>query len=373
MSHAPDQSPQLFTALTIGHLSLTNRIVIPPMCQYSAQDGNANDWHSMHYGSLAVSGAGLLIIEATAVAPEGRITAWDVGLYSDDNQAALTKLRKQLAHMSTMPVAIQLAHAGRKASCQAPWHGGANIAPNQPNGWQTVSASALPHNDIDAPPRALSKEDITQVIADFVRAAQRADAAGIDGIELHMAHGYLVHQFLSPLSNQRDDEYGGSLENRMRFALQLYQAVRQAFNPSKPVWVRISASDWVDGGWDLESSVTLSKALKALGAPIIHVSSGGLSPQQTIPLEAGYQVGFATAIKKAADIAVIAVGLITTPAYAEALLASGQADAIGIGRAALYDPRWPWHAAAELGAQVDAPPQYWRSQPREFKALFRSQ
>lgn len=373
MSHASNQDPVLFQTLSVGPLRLTNRIVIPPMCQYSAQDGNLNDWHSMHYGSLAVSGAGLLIIEASAVAPEGRISAGDVGLYSDDNQAALSKLRKQLAGLSKIPVAIQLGHAGRKASCQAPWQGGANIAPNQPNGWQTVAPSALPHNDIDAPPRTLSKEDIAQVIADFVRAAQRADAAGIDGIELHMAHGYLVHQFLSPLSNQRDDEYGGSLENRMRFALELYQAVRQAFNPNKPVWVRISASDWVDGGWDVESSVILSKALKALGAPIIHVSSGGLSPLQHIPLKDGYQVGFATTIKQEADIPVIAVGLITAPAYAEALVASGQADAIAIGRAALYDPRWPWHAAAELGAQVEAPPQYWRSQPREFKTLFRTQ
>lgn len=372
MSHAPDHNPLLFQALCVGPLGLTNRIVIPPMCQYSAHDGNVTDWHDMHYGNLAVSGAGLLILEASAVAPEGRISAWDVGLYSDDNQAALSQLRKKLASLSSIPVAIQLAHAGRKASCQAPWQGGTNIAPDQANGWQTVAPSALPHSTSDAPPSALSKEDITQVIADFVRAAQRADAAGIDGIELHMAHGYLVHQFLSPLSNQRDDEYGGSLENRMRLALELYSAVRQAFSPNKPVWVRISASDWVDGGWDVESSVVLSKALKALGAPIIHVSSGGLSPLQTIPVEAGYQVGFACTIKKEADIAVIAVGLITTPAYAEELLASGQADAIAIGRAALYDPRWPWHAAAELGAQIDAPHQYWRSQPREFKALFRT-
>lgn len=370
MSHSPENTPLLFQPLAIESLTLANRIVIAPMCQYSAQDGTPNPWHTVHYGSLAVSGAGLLIIEASAVAPEGRISTGDLGLYSDDNQAAMTALRQTLKGLSSIPVAVQLGHAGRKASSQVPWLGGAHIAPDQPNGWQTVAPSATPHGSNDAAPQALSKEGIAQVIQDFVQAAQRADAAGIDGIELHMAHGYLVHQFLSPLSNQRNDEYGGSLNNRMRFALELFSAVRKAFNPSKPVWVRISATDWVDGGWDIAGAVALSKALKALGAPIIHVSSGGLSAEQRIPTKAGYQVAFATAIKEQAKIPTIAVGLITDPAYAEEILTTGQADAIGIARAALYDPRWPWHAAAQLGASVEAPPQYWRSQPHGFKTLF---
>jgi 2,4-dienoyl-CoA reductase-like NADH-dependent reductase (Old Yellow Enzyme family) len=362
---------QLFQPIRLGGLDLANRIVIAPMCQYSAQEGCATDWHLIHLGQLSLSGAGLLIIEATAVAPEGRITAYDLGLYSDANEAALERVIAAIRGQSPMPVFIQLAHAGRKASSRRPWEGGDQIPPDGPQGWRTVSASDLPHADGEAPPLALDADGLARVKAAFVAAAGRAERLGLDGIELHAAHGYLLHQFLSPLSNRREDAYGGALQNRLRFPLEVFDAVRAAYPTHRPLGVRISATDWAPGGWDLEQSLAFAAALKDRGADVIHVSSGGLTPAQKIPLEPGYQVPFAAAIKAETGLPTLAVGLITEPEQAEGILANGQADMIALARGILYDPHWPWHAAAKLGAQVWAPQQYWRSQPRAYKDLFR--
>ncbi len=359
----------LFEPLHIGELALANRIVIAPMCQYCVEDGSAADWHMIHLGSLAISGAGLLTIEATSVSAEARITLGDLGLYSDANERALARVLKAIRGVSPIPVAIQLAHAGRKASSRAPWEGGAQIRTDA-GGWPTFAPSALPHGPGEEAPQALDRAGLAKVREDFVAAARRADRLGLDAIELHGAHGYLLHEFLSPIANKREDAYGGSRENRMRFPLEVFDAVRAAFDPRKPVWMRLSATDWVEGGWDIDDAVAMAQALEKHGAAATHVSSGGVSPAQAIKLGPGYQVPFARAVKKATTTPVIAVGLITEPEQAEAILAAGDADAIAIARAALYDPRWPWHAAAKLGAQVIGPKQYWRSQPRELKSLF---
>lgn len=360
---------RLFSPLALGALTLSNRIVVSPMCQYSAEDGCATDWHLMHLGSLALSGAGLLILEASAVTARGRITWADLGLYDDATEAALAKTLAAVRRVSTMPLGIQLAHAGRKASTQRPWDGGHAIAPEAEHGWRTLGVSEQPFNEGAPAPEAASLADIDNVVAAFAAAAVRSARLGLDCIEIHAAHGYLLHQFLSPLTNDRRDEYGGSLENRMRLTLRVFDAVRAAVPATMPVGVRISATDWVDGGWDLEQSLELAKILDARGCAFIDVSSGGLDRHQKIPVEAGYQVPFATAIKQAVAMPVIAVGLITDPLHAEQILADGQADAVALARGLLYDPRWPWHAAAALGATVPAPPQYLRSQPREFKSL----
>lgn len=362
---------QLFQPWRLGSLELANRIVVAPMCQYSAEEGSATDWHMIHLGHLALSGAGLLITEATAVSAEGRITPTDLGLYSDANEEALARVMKAIRAYSPVPVAIQLAHAGRKGSSQAPWDGGKQIKPDQPGGWLTEAPSNLPHSEGEVAPMTLDRDGLARVRDAFAAAAKRADRLGIDGIEVHGAHGYLLHEFLSPLSNRRDDEYGGSAENRMRFPLEVFDAVRAAFPAEKPVWMRVSATDYVEGGWDVEQTVMLAKALKERGAPAIHVSGGGVSPNQKIELRPGYQVDFAARIKAESGLPTIAVGLITEAEQAEEIIASGKADAIALARAILYDPRWPWHAAAKLGANVIAPKQYWRSQPREHKALFR--
>ncbi|WP_306394511.1 NADH:flavin oxidoreductase/NADH oxidase [Telluria beijingensis] len=359
----------LFTPYSLGSLALSNRIAIAPMCQYSAVDGLPTDWHMIHLGSLALSGAALLILEATAVVPEGRISPDDLGLWSDAHMKALEPVVAAIRRHSPIKLAVQLAHAGRKASSEVPWEGGANIPPGQPRGWQTEAPSAVPHAEGETVPLALDAAGLTRVKEAFVAAARRADALGLDAIELHGAHGYLLHQFLSPLANRRDDAYGGSLENRMRFPLEVFAAVRAAV-PGMTVGMRISATDWVEGGWDLEQSVRFAHELKALGCDFIHVSTGGVSPLQQIPLGPGYQVDFAARIKADTGLPTIGVGLITEARQAEEILQQGQADVIGLARAMLYDPRWPWHAAAELGDQVVAPPQYWRSQPREHKALF---
>ncbi len=364
---------ELFKPWKLGSLALPNRIVIAPMCEYSAKDGNATDWHMIHLGHLALSGAGLLVVEATAVAPEGRITPQDLGLYSDANEAALARVLKAVRQYSPIKVAVQLAHAGRKASTKVPWQGGAQIAPSALEGWQTVAPSALPFADTDNAPTALDTSGLATVKADFLAAAKRAARLGFDGIELHAAHGYLLHEFLSPLSNVRTDNYGGSLANRMRFPLEVYDAVRAAFPADKPVWVRVSASDWVDGGWDVEGTVAFAKELKKRGCPVIHVSSGGLSPRQQIKIKPGYQVDFSEQVKKGAGIETIAVGLITEPSQAEEIITSGQADAVALARAMLYDPRWPWHAAATLGSHVSAPNQYLRSQPHDHPGLFKTE
>lgn len=367
---APASEPALFSPYALGELPLANRIVIPPMCQYSAVDGNATDWHRIHLGNLALSGAGLLIIEATAVEAIGRISPADLGLWSDDNATALAGVLESIRRYSAMPVAVQLAHAGRKASSHVPWEGGQLIGLDE-GGWDTAAPSGLAYAPGERAPLALDAGGLKRVREAFVAAARRAARIGLDAIEVHGAHGYLLHEFLSPLSNQRDDAYGGGLENRLRFPLEVFDAVRAAFPAGKPVGVRISATDWVEGGWDVEQSVVLADALKARGCDFIHVSTGGLSPLQKIALGPGYQLPFAARIRAATGLPTIAVGLITEAEQAEAIVATGQADLVGVARAMVYEPRWPWHAAARLGARVDAAPQYWRCQPRGQADLFK--
>ncbi len=365
MSH-----PVLFTPTRIGGLELTNRIVIAPMCQYSAEDGRMNDWHLIHLGQLALSGAGLLTIEATAVLPEGRITYADVGLWDDATEAAMGRTLEGVRRWSDMPIAIQLGHAGRKASTEVPWKGGAQIAPSDPHGWRTVAPSAMPFAEGEAAPQALDRVGLDRVRDAFAAAAKRAGRLGLDAVQVHGAHGYLIHQFLSPLSNRREDEYGGSLENRMRFPLEVFDAVRAAFPADRPVTMRLSGTDWVEGGWDAEQTAAFAKLLEQHGCAAVHVSSGGLHPAQRIPVGPSYQVPLARAVKAQASIPVIAVGLITGFEQAEAIVGSGDADLIALARTVLYDPRWPWHAAAALDGQVRAPNQYLRCQPSQFRGLF---
>ncbi|WP_250437275.1 NADH:flavin oxidoreductase/NADH oxidase [Caballeronia sp. ATUFL_F2_KS9A] len=362
--------PALFQPARLRNLTLANRIVIAPMCQYSAEDGCMNDWHLIHLGQLALSGAALLTIEATAVLPEGRITYADVGLWNDETEAALKRTLDGIRRWSDMPVAIQLSHAGRKASTDVPWEGGAQIPADHAHGWQTEAPSSVAYEDGEAPPVALDAAGLARIRDAFTAAATRAARLGIDLVQIHAAHGYLLHQFLSPLSNRRDDEYGGSLENRMRFPLEVFDAVRAAFPAERPVTIRVSGTDWVDGGWDIEQTVAFAKALEARGCDAVHVSSGGLHPAQKIPVGPSYQVPLARAVKQAVGMPVIAVGLITGIEQAEAIVGTGDADMIALARTALYDPRWPWHAAAELGAQVRAPKQYLRSQPHQYRHLF---
>ncbi|WP_342658778.1 NADH:flavin oxidoreductase/NADH oxidase [Sphingomonas sp. NY01] len=363
-------NPALFQPLSLGGMALPNRIVIAPMCQYSAQDGCMTDWHLIHLGQLVLSGAGLLTIEATAVVPEGRITWADVGLWDDRTEAAMARVIESVRRWSDMPIAIQLAHAGRKASTERPWDGGAQLTPDHAHGWQTVAPSTVPFEAHEVSPVALDRDGLARVRDAFAEAAKRSARLGLDAVQLHGAHGYLLHQFLSPLSNRRDDDYGGSLENRMRFPLEVFDAVRAAFPADKPVTMRVSGTDWVEGGWDVEQTIAFAQALEARGCAAIHVSSGGLHPDQKIPVGPNYQVPLARAVKQATTMPVVAVGLITGYEQAEAIVATGDADMIALARTILYDPRWPWHAAAELGAQVKAAPQYLRSQPRRFKDLF---
>jgi 2,4-dienoyl-CoA reductase-like NADH-dependent reductase (Old Yellow Enzyme family) len=361
---------KLFSPIQVGGLALANRIVIAPMCQYSAEDGCMTGWHLIHLGQLALSGAALLTVEASAVLPEGRITYGDVGLWSDGTEAAMARVVEGVRRWSDMPLAIQLAHAGRKASTRKPWDGGAQIGPDQPNGWRTVAPSPLPFEAHEAAPEALDGEGLKRVRDAFAASATRAARLGFEAVQIHIAHGYLLHEFLSPLSNRREDAYGGSLENRMRFPLEVFEAVRAAFPAERPVTVRVSATDWAEGGWDVEQTIAFAQALEARGCSGINVSSGGLTPAQQIPVGPSYQVPLARAVKGAVKMPVVAVGLITEYEQAEAILATGDADMVALARAVLYDPRWPWHAAAHFGEQVKAPPQYLRSQPRQYKDLF---
>jgi 2,4-dienoyl-CoA reductase-like NADH-dependent reductase (Old Yellow Enzyme family) len=361
----------LFTPLALRGLTLANRIVVSPMCQYVADHGQATSWHLIHLGSLALSGAGAVFIEATAVEPVGRITHGCLGLWDDATEAALVPVFDAVRrHAPKTPLVMQIAHAGRKASSRVPWEGGQMIALAD-GGWVPDAPSALPHKDGETIPHALDAPGLRRIRDAFAATARRAVRLGVAGIEVHAAHGYLLHQFLSPISNRRTDAYGGSLENRMRFPLEVFDAVRAAVPDDRPVGVRVSATDWVDGGWDLEQTIVLARALKARGVDWIAASSGGISPQQKIPLAPGYQVPFARALREAAGVAAIAVGLITEAKQAETIVAEGQADAVALARAMLYDPRWPWHAAAELGASVEAVPQYWRAPPRAHAGVFR--
>lgn len=364
----------LFKPLQFGQLTLSNRILIAPMCQYSANEqGELSFWHEQQWANYALSGAGLCIVEATAVQPEGRISYADLGLWNDQQATQMKSLLTKVRTVSPMPFAVQLAHAGRKASTDKPWQGRGQIAPEHAHGWQSVSASDIPFSEKDHAPHALSHAEIQQIIADFASAAKRAVHAGFDLIELHAAHGYLLHQFMSPLSNHRTDEYGGSFANRIRFTLQVLQAMKDAVPEGYPIGVHISATDWMDhvDSWTLEQSVELAQALEQLGAAYIHVSSAGLHEAQKIDVHASYQVPFAEAVKQAVKIPVIAVGLITEAMQAEGILQYEQADAIAIARAILYDPRWPWHAAAELGEVIAIAPQYLRCQPHALNSQFK--
>ncbi|NNG81915.1 tRNA-dihydrouridine synthase [Acinetobacter sp. ANC 5378] len=365
----------LFESIQFGKLKLSNKIIIAPMCQYSAtEQGEVTYWHEQQWANYALSGAGLCIVEATAVQSEGRISYADLGLWNDAQRDQIKTLLKKIKTLSPMPFAVQLAHAGRKASTDKPWNGRDQFKPEEAHGWQTVSASDLPFNPTDHPPHALTQDEIQKVIQDFADAAVRAVDAGFDLIEVHAAHGYLLHQFMSPLSNKRTDEYGGSFENRIRLTLEVFQAIKNAVPHDYPIGMRISATDWMDGqdSWNVESSVGLSKALEQLGAVYIHVSSGGLHAKQKIKIGANYQVPFAEAVKKVVHIPVIAVGMITEAQQAESILKSEQADAIALARAMLYEPRWPWHAAAALGANIEIAPQYLRCQPHGLKELFKA-
>jgi 2,4-dienoyl-CoA reductase-like NADH-dependent reductase (Old Yellow Enzyme family) len=359
---------QLFSPFQLGELALPNRIVISPMCQYSAQDGRTNDWHLIHLGHLALSGAALLIVEATAVEPIGRITPFDVGLYCDETEAALARTLAAVRSQSDMALGLQIGHAGRKASAAQPWKGGGQLG-LEAGGWQAVAPSPIPFDGQARPPLALTEPEIEALVARFAACARRAVRLGFDLIEIHAAHGYLLHQFLSPLSNRREDAYGGSPENRMRFPLAVFDAVRAATPAGIPVGVRVSGTDWVPGGWDIDQTIAFADALKQRGCSFIDVSSGGISAAQQIPLGPSYQVPLARAVRDATGLPTIAVGLITQAQQAEAIIGTGDADLVALARGILYDPRWPWHAAAELGATVNAPSQYLRSQPRHLRDL----
>jgi 2,4-dienoyl-CoA reductase-like NADH-dependent reductase (Old Yellow Enzyme family) len=359
----------LFSPIALRGLTLRNRIVVSPMCQYSAESGEPNSWHLVHLGTLALSGAGLMCIEGTAVEAGGRITPGDLGLWDDRTEAAFRQVLEVMRKYSKIPVAIQLAHAGRKGSSHVPWEGGTQISRSE-GGWLTDAPSALEQKPGEEKPLAVDTVGMARIRAAFVKATMRADRLGFDAIEIHGAHGYLIHEFLSPIANRRNDEYGGSLENRMRFPLEIFDAVRTAFPLNKPVGVKVSATDWLEDGWDLPQSVEFARELKKRGVDWVTASSGGISPLQKIKVEPGYQLPFAEGIKRGAHVNTMAVGLITEAQQAEEIIASGKADLVALARAMLYDPRWPWHAAAQLGASVDAPPPYWRAPPAEHKDLF---
>jgi 2,4-dienoyl-CoA reductase-like NADH-dependent reductase (Old Yellow Enzyme family) len=349
----------LFTPIRFREIELKNRIVVSPMCEYSAVDGHPQPWHLVHLGSRAVGGAALVMCEATAVEQRGRISPADTGIYRDahiDSWKPITKfIRSQGAH-----VGIQLAHAGRKASTTAPWTGGKPLVLGA-GGWEPVSASSIPFDEGYPIPKALSDFEIQDVVSAFAEAAKRSLAAGFEVVEIHSAHGYLLHQFLSPLTNQRKDEFGGSFENRVRLPLQVVKAVREAWPERLPLFLRLSATDWVEGGWDLEQSIELARQLKPLGVDLIDSSSGGTVPRAKIPAGPGFQVPFADAIRAKAGIATGAVGFITDPKQAEEIVASGKADVVLLARELLRDPYWPRRAAQELGQKIEPPVQYQRA------------
>jgi len=350
----------MFSPLALRGVTMPNRIAVAPMCQYMATEGVPSDWHVVHLGQFAQSGAGLIVVEATGVSPEGRITPGCTGLYSDACEAGFARVLEVCRGLGRSPIAIQLAHAGRKASTSPPWEGGGYLTEGA---WTVEAPSALPYLDGWPMPVALDAAGLARVRDDFAAAARRAARLGFDMVQLHAAHGYLLHQFLSPLTNRREDACGGSLENRMRFPLEVFEAVRAAFPADRPVIVRISASDWIDGGWDLAQSIEFCRRLKALGCDMIDVSSGGLDQRQQIVTGPGYQVHFAEAIRREAAIPTMAVGQITEPLQAETILRSGQADAVALARGMLWDPRWPWHAAAALGEELEIPASYARANP----------
>lgn len=349
----------LFSPLSLRGLTIKNRVWMSPMCQYSATDGMPNEWHRVHYGARAVGGVGMAIFEATAVSPEGRITPFDLGLWSGNQIAAFRPIVKFMREQGCV-VGVQLAHAGRKASAAAPWQGGAALEAGQ-GAWTTLAPSAVPYAAGWPAPKEMTQADIDAVVAQFASAAGRAHDAGFQVAEIHMAHGYLLHQFLSPITNKRTDAYGGSLENRMRLPLEVVRAVRAAWSSDLPLLVRVSATDWVEGGWDLPQTVALARALKDCGVDLIDCSTGGLVADAKIPVGPAYQAPFAAAVRAEAQMPVASVGLITEAAQAEGLLNEGKADAVLLGRSLLRDPYWPMRAAKELGGDLAWPPQYSRA------------
>jgi 2,4-dienoyl-CoA reductase-like NADH-dependent reductase (Old Yellow Enzyme family) len=350
---------KLFSPLTIKSITFKNRLVVSPMCQYSADDGFANDWHLVHLGSRAVGGAGLIIQEATAVSPEGRISPGDLGLWKDEHIVELKKIALFIHQQGSM-YGVQLAHAGRKASHALPWKGG-KLLSKEEGGWQNVAPSSIPYAEGTISPHELTQSEINQVMEDFTRATIRAIKVGYDVVEIHAAHGYLFHEFLSPLTNHRSDQYGGSFENRSRFLLQVVDRVKEVWPQDKPLFVRISASDWVEGGWSIDESVKLSILLKEKGVDLVDCSSGGLVTHQKITVGPGYQVPFAERIKKEANILTGAVGLINNADQAEEILTSGKADLILMAREFLRDPYFPLHAAKKSGDPIIWPVQYERA------------
>ena len=360
----------LFEPIQLRGVTLPNRIVVSPMCQYSAHKGSANDWHLMHLGNFSLSGAGLLINEATAVEPEGRISPGCLGLYSDENEAALLRVLKFCREISDIPIGIQLAHAGRKGSAERPWEGRGPIAENDERSWRTEAPSAIPMAKNWPKPHALSQKEMARIQASFVTSAERAVRLGYDLMELHYAHGYLIHEFLSPIANQREDEFGGSLRNRMRYPLALLKAVRAIWPKNKPLGVRISATDFADGGWQIEDSIELSNELQALGCDYVTCSGGGITFQQQIKLHPGYQLPGAEAVKRETSMPVMAVGMIRDPKFANEIIQEDKADMVALARGMLYEPRWPWRAAYELGVDITYPPQYERSMPGAWSQAY---
>ncbi len=354
-------SSKLFAPIKLGELELANRVVVAPMCQYSAENGNMTDWHMLHLGSLSNSGAGLLIVEATGVELIGRITHGCTALANDENEAAMKRVVQSCKRYGTAKIGIQLGHAGRKASCKRPWESKGHSDPLVEDAWQTKSASAIPFASDWHTPEAYTLAEIEALKAAFVEATKRADRVGFDLIEIHGAHGYLLHQFISPLSNKRTDQYGGNRENRIRLPLEIFAAMRAVWPKHKPLGIRISAVDWMPDGLQIEDSVFFAQKLKEAGCDFIDVSSGGNHPDQKIQLGPGYQVPFAEAIKKATAVPTMAVGLINEPEQAEAIVANGQSDMIALARGFLDDPHWAWHAAWKLGADVPVSVQYARA------------
>jgi 2,4-dienoyl-CoA reductase-like NADH-dependent reductase (Old Yellow Enzyme family) len=360
--HRISMSSALFSAISLGPIALPNRIVVAPMCQYSAEDGNVGDWHAVHLGGLAKSGAGLVIIEATAVEPIGRITPWDVGLYNDDNEKAMARVLEICAKAGNARFGIQLAHAGRKASTDVPWRGGRPLTPEQ-RPWEAVAPSAIPFADGWPAPHACTIDDLHRIRDAFAASAKRAARIGIEVIELHLSHGYLLHEFFSPHANKRDDIYGGSLENRMRFLLEVFSAVREACPPNVVVGARISGGDWIDSGAGIEDCIALAQALEARGCGFVDVTTGGIDPKAKMLIAPNYQVPHAEQVKRHVKIPVCAVGLIVQPRQAEEIVKSGRADMVALARAFLDNPHWPMLAAQELGAEIAYPPQYARAHP----------
>ena len=362
-------SSALFSPIELRGLVLNNRIAVSSMCQYAAENGSAVDWHLMHLGQFTMGAAGLVMTEATAVCPAGRITPKCLGLYSDENEAALKRVIDFCREYGVTPMGIQLAHAGRKGSAHIPLEGGQPLASDE-DAWHTQAPSAVSFGPGWPEPQALSRAGLVAVKDAFAAAARRAARIGFGLAEVHGAHGYLLHEFLSPLSNRRDDEYGGKLANRMRYPLEVFEAVRVAWPDDRPLGIRISATDWVDGGWSVEESVVFAGELKALGCDFIDVSSGGLNPRQNIPLKPGYQIPFSARIRRQAEIKTWAVGMITKAQQAEDIIRDGQADLVALARGMMFDPRWAWHAAEALGVDTEYSKMYARCIPANWPEVF---